>query len=71
MVNLAVVLGMIISLVGTAIGLMVFGSILPNLNQAAIGATSYNLLNQGPIIVSGMVLLGILVMGIGIVGFRR
>lgn len=55
-------MGTIVSMIGLAIGLMVFGSILPNLNQTAIGSTAYNLISLTPILVAAVGLLAI-VMG--------
>jgi len=66
--NLFGLIGMIIGVVAVAIGLMVFGTIMPNLNQEAIGASAYNLLNQAPIIVAGVALLAIVIVGFGTLG---
>jgi hypothetical protein len=62
MANLMTLMGTIVSMIGLAIGLMVFGSILPNLNQTAIGSTAYNLISLTPILVAAVGLLAI-VMG--------
>lgn len=69
--NLFGLLSMIIGAVAIAIGLMVFGTILPNLNQSAIGSSAYNLLQQTPIIVAGVALLIIVIVGLGALGARR
>lgn len=70
MSNLFGLLSMIIGGVAIAIGLMVFGTILPNLNQDAIGSGAYNLLNQVPIITAGVALLIIVIVGLGAIGTR-
>ena len=62
---------MIIGAVAVAIGLMVFGTILPNLNREAIGSGSYNLLSQTSIVVAGITLLVIVIMGMGGLGGGR
>jgi len=62
---------MIIGAVAVAIGLMVFGTIMPNLNRTAIGASAYNLLNQTPIIVAGITLLIIVIVGFGSLAIKR
>ena len=59
MANMIELLGAIVTMIAVAIGLLVFGTILPNLNQLAIGASAYTLLQQTPIIVAGVALLGI------------
>ena len=61
--NMGVLLGMIIIPIAVAIGLNVFGVILPNLNQLAIGSGAYSLLSQAPIVVAGITLLAIVVAG--------
>ena len=66
MANLTELLGAIVMMIALAIGLMVFGTILPNLNQSAIGAQSYALIQQTPIIVAGVGLLGIVMLVFGI-----
>jgi len=66
MANMMSLLGAIVSMIAVAIGLLVFGTILPNLNQAAIGSTAITLLNQTPIIVAGVALLGIVMLVFGV-----
>jgi len=61
--NLGVMLAMIIIPIAVAIGLNVFGVIIPNLNQAAIGTGAYSLITQAPIVVAGIMLLAIVVAG--------
>jgi len=69
--NLFSLLSMIVGAVAVAIGLMVFGTILPNLNQDAIGSSAYNLLQQTPIIVAGVTLLIIVIVGLGALAIGR
>ena len=71
MATLVNLLGMIIGAVAVAIGLMVFGTILPNLNRDAIGSGAYNLLSQTSIVVAGITLLVIVIMGMGGLGGGR
>ena len=66
MANLVELLGAIVTMIAVAIGLLVFGTILPNLNQAAIGASAIALLNQTPIIVAGVALLTIVMLVFGV-----
>lgn len=66
MANMFELLGAIVTMIAVAIGLLVFGTILPNLNQAAIGSSAINLLNQTPIIVAGVALLGIVMLVFGV-----
>lgn len=68
MANMVALLGAIVTMIAVAIGLLVFGTILPNLNQDAIGSSAYNLLNQTPIIVAGVALLGIVMLVFGVMG---
>lgn len=70
MANLFGLISMIVGAVAIAIGLMVYGSILPNLNTDAIGASAYALLNQVPIITAGVALLIIVIVGFGAIGTR-
>lgn len=69
--NLGVLLAMIILPIAVAIGLNVFGVILPNLNRTAIGTGSYSLLSQAPIVVAGIALLAIVVAGFTSLAFRN
>lgn len=71
MANVFTLITMIVGAVAVAIGLMVFGTILPNLNQDAIGTSSYNLLNQSPIVIAGITLLIIVIVGFGALGGGR
>ena len=64
--NIATLMGAIVTMIALAIGLLVFGSILPNLNQAAIGTGAYALIQQTPIIVAGVGLLGIVMLVFGV-----
>ena len=66
MVNMIEILGAIVTMIAVAIGLLVFGTILPNLNQAAIGTSSYTLISQTPVIVAGVALLGIVMLVFGV-----
>jgi len=66
MATMVALLGAIVTMIAVAIGLLVFGSIMPNLNQDAIGSSAYNLLNQTPIIVAGVALLGIVMLVFGV-----
>lgn len=66
MANMVELLGAIVTMIAVAIGLLVFGTILPNLNQAAIGSSAVTLLNQTPIIVAGVALLGIVMLVFGV-----
>lgn len=66
MANMFELLGAIVTMIAVAIGLLVFGTILPNLNQAAIGGSAYTLLQQTPIIVAGVALLGIVMLVFGV-----
>ncbi len=66
MANLVELLGAIVTMIAVAIGLLVFGTIMPNLNQAAIGSSAVNLLNQTPIIVAGVALLTIVMLVFGV-----
>ena len=66
MANLVELLGAIVTMIAVAIGLLVFGTILPNLNQAAIGSSAIALLNQTPIIVAGVALLTIVMLVFGV-----
>ena len=59
-------LGAIVTMIAVAIGLLVFGTIMPNLNQAAIGSSAVTLLNQTPVIVAGVALLGIVMLVFGV-----
>jgi len=59
-------LGAIVTMIAVAIGLLVFGTIMPNLNQAAIGGSAVALLNQTPTIVAGVALLGIVMLVFGV-----
>lgn len=70
MVNMISLLGAIVTMIAVAIGLLVFGTILPNLNQAAIGTSAYNLISQTPVIVAGVALLGIVMLVFGVMGNR-
>ena len=66
MVNMIEILGAIVTMIAVAIGLLVFGTILPNLNQAAIGTSAYTLISQTPVIVAGVALLGIVMLVFGV-----
>lgn len=66
MATMVALLGAIVTMIAVAIGLLVFGTIMPNLNQSAIGPSAYNLLNQTPIIVAGVALLGIVMLVFGV-----
>ena len=66
MANMIELLGAIVTMIAVAIGLLVFGTIMPNLNQLAIGASAYTLLQQTPIIVAGVALLGIVMLVFGV-----
>jgi len=48
-----------------AVVLMVFGLILPNLNQAAIGASAYALILIMPVIIAAAALIGIVMTSFG------
>ena len=48
-----------------AVVLMVFGLILPNLNQAAIGASAYSLILIMPVIIAAAALIGIVMTSFG------
>lgn len=61
-------MGAIVLMIALAIGLMVFGTIIPNLNQEAIGSSAVTLINQTPIIVAGVGLLGIVMLVFGVLG---
>jgi hypothetical protein len=64
--TMVALIGAIVSAIAVAIGLLVFGTILPNLNQAAIGTSAYTLLQQTPVIVAGVALLGIVMLVFGV-----
>jgi len=48
-----------------AVVLMVFGLILPNLNQAAIGTSAYSLITIMPVIIAAAALIGIVMSSFG------
>lgn len=62
MASLGDLLGGIVAMIALAVGLMVFGTILPNLNQAAIGTSAYQLITQTSIIVAAVGLLSIVML---------
>ena len=68
MANMFQLIGGVVSAIALAIGLMVFGTILPALNNDAIGSSAVTLINQVPIILAGVFLLGIVVMSFGALG---
>lgn len=65
MASLGQLTGAALAAVVIAIVLMVFGLILPNLNQAAIGTSAYALIIIVPIIIAAGLLVGIVMQVFG------
>ena len=63
--NMATIIGGVVGMLAVAILILVYGTILPNLNQAAIGASSYSMLQIVPVIAVGIGLLGLVISAFG------